>query len=1262
MKNDEIKVTINGKEITTTPGKTILEVINEYKIDTIPTLCHDDRIEPYGSCFLCVVEVEGVNKLVPSCSNPINDGMVIHTDNEKIKASRKTALELLLSNHYADCIGPCINNCPANVDAQGYIALISMGKYREALKLVKENNPLPLSIGRVCVRDCEVACRREFVDDPVTINFLKRYVADIDHEKGKWTPDIKKSSNKKVAVVGGGPAGLTCAYYLKLEGHSVTIFEKLPRLGGMLRYGIPEYRLPKKILDAEIKWITDPGIDVKTGLAMGKDFDIKSLKKDGFDAVFLAVGAHEASSIRLEGENETEGVYRGIDFLRELIIGGIPKLKGTVVVVGGGNTALDAARTALRCGADKVKIVYRRSLKEMPAHHEEIEAAQEEGVEILFLNNPKTIIREDGKLKAVECFKMKLEEAAPGERARPVPIPDSDFIIDCDYLIGAIGQKVDTTFLEQDEECKLERWGTVIVDKGTMETNIPDVFAGGDVVSGPFTAISAIAQGKNAALSIDHFLKTGKARAPKKKFYSFKHKLSELAEHEFDHFKKMDREKMPHIPIKQRINSFEEVELGLEEEQAATETKRCLECGCSEYFDCSLRKYADEFEIDISDYMGETRKFKVDSRHPFITLDPNKCINCGRCVRTCSQVLEVSALGFVYRGFKAVVKPAMEKELLHTNCIACGNCIDTCPTGAISEKFPFKVLGTLPKDNRESICNFCSIGCKINYKVINDDIFYIANTTEAIHEWPNRGYLCVKGRFGHRYLREPERLLKPLLKEYGKTKEVDWDEAIDYTTGKIKKILEKHGPDSVAVMASPKMSNEELYLLQKLVRAGFKSNNISGFSQLIDDVDREGLEDSIGVTASTASMQDVDNADVIVVMNSNLSEENLVMELRIKQALKNNAKLVLVNSGEIQLTKFADLWIDSRKGSNTALMNGLMKEVIDRGLTDQDFISSKTNGFADVKEKVKDFDKKKVTGLTGIDEEKYEKLVKMVGKPGAKVVFIYNLDSRKEKSKNDLQAVVNFLLMTNRFTSKDNGLIIMREFSNSTGASDMGISPQHLPGFVKNFEHEEIERIGKLWKVNLEEVFKPSDMKGKLVLGKIKALLVFGEDPLISSDNLKYFKGLEFLMVRDMYNTDTAKEADVVLPASSPIEQDGSYTNCEGLVQKAAAVLKSKTGRANWEIIARIAEAFHPGFAYRSTQEILDEINEVNRLYRDCRVDEIRGTKLLEKTFFTRDGKADFSIFEIDSVTLSPEKTPLLYSENYYKSKIKDKLYSYAHN
>ena len=245
-----ISVTINGQQITTEPGKTILEVIDEHKIDKIPTLCHDKRIEPYTSCFLCVVEVEGIQKLIPSCSTMIQDKMVIHTNNPRVQDSRKTALELLFSNHYADCIGPCTDNCPAHVDAQGYIALIAAGRYKEAIRLVKENNPLPLSIGRVCVRDCEAVCRRAIVDKSIGINYLKRYIADLEGEK-KWIPQCKEKKKKKIAVIGGGPGGLTCAYYLTLEGYDVTIFEKLPELVGMLRYGIPEYRLPKRVLSLE---------------------------------------------------------------------------------------------------------------------------------------------------------------------------------------------------------------------------------------------------------------------------------------------------------------------------------------------------------------------------------------------------------------------------------------------------------------------------------------------------------------------------------------------------------------------------------------------------------------------------------------------------------------------------------------------------------------------------------------------------------------------------------------------------------------------------------------------------------------------------------------------------------------------------------------------------------------------------------------------------------------------------------------------------
>ena len=1240
----EIKVTINGKEIVTTEGKTILEVVHEHKIDKIPTLCHDDRIEPYGSCFVCVVEVEGVNKLVPSCCSPIANGMVIHTDSERVRSSRKTALELLLSNHYADCIGPCINNCPAHVDAQSYIALISMGKHREALKLIKQQNPLPLSIGRVCVRDCEVACRRQIIDESVAINHLKRYVADIDAEH-HWVPEIKARNGKKVAVVGGGPSGLTCAYYLNLEGYSVTIYEKLSRLGGMLMWGIPEYRLPKDILDEEIQWILDLGIEAKTNVTMGKDFDVQSLLKDGYDAVYLAVGAHKASTMRLEHEEDTEGILWGIDFLRQLPER-IPVLKGTVVVVGGGNTAIDAARTALRCGADKVKIVYRRSLNEMPANPEEIHAAQAEGIEILFLNNPKTIIRDENKrLKGIVCLKMELVEV-PGERPRPVPVEGSDFDLACDYLIGAIGQQVDTTFnklISSEATVQLERWGTITVNNDTLETSIKGVFAGGDAVTGPDTAIRSIAQGKIAARSIDAYLKTGKVDRSLKPFLSFKHKFAEVTEAELSHFEKAPRNKLPELPIAERISTFEEVELGYSCRQAEAEPLRCLECGCSEYYDCQLRLYADEYGADISQYMGETRKYKVDGRHPFILMDPNKCINCGRCVRTCSEILKVSALGFVYRGFKAVVKPAMEKALLETNCVACGNCIDVCPTGALTQKFPFKVLGTLPKENHEAVCNFCSVGCIVNFKVINDNIYFVDNSTDTIMNSHNRGYLCVKGRFGHRFLMENGRLEKPLVKDR-KSKEFSeatWEKAAAYTAEKVKAIIAKHGPGAVAVLGSPTLSNEELYLLQKFARVGLKTNNIASFANALYGMDQDALDQAFGATVSTAGMDDIRHADVVVVINGNLSEENLVMELKIKEAQKKNGtKLVLVNSSENKLAKFADLWIDSRKGANTVLLNGILRHIIKNGLFAKK--QAGTENFAALSQMVEKYTPEDVTDSADITPEKYETLLNWLENPTEKIVFIYNIDSPREKSANDLKALGNYLLLTGRTDAPHNGsgIILLRESANGAGLPEMGVTPNYLPGYVKPFEKEEIERISRAWQTDITGLFTPTDLESQLRRGEIKALLIFGEDPLNVPDNVKYFKDVEFMLVQDMFQTATAAEADVIIPAASFIEQDGSYTACDRRVRQVKRIIPSKTGKENWQFLRELAAHFGMNMDYADVSQVTEEIREVNRFSKE----DVHGK------IYTETGKPGLSLYTADMVTFPPEIPAMLYTENYFKT------------
>ncbi|WP_456321265.1 FAD-dependent oxidoreductase, partial [Palaeococcus sp. (in: euryarchaeotes)] len=412
-----VKVTINGKEFDVPEEKPLIEFLRE--ITHIPGFCYNEAIDPYGSCRLCLVKT--ARGITTSCTLKPTEGLSIETLSDEVIEMRRTALELILSDHYGDCIGPCQQGCPAHSDVQGYLALIAMERYHDAVKLMKEKFILPAVLGRVCPAFCEDECRRNLVDEPLAIRQLKRFAADYDLEHGPWMPEIPPSTGKRVAVVGGGPAGLACAYYLRTMGHEVTIIEAMPQLGGMMRYGIPPYRLPRDILDKDIKTVIDTGIEVKTNTALGRDITLNELREK-YDAVFLGIGAWKSRKMRIEGE-ELEGVMHGIEFLRKVNMGEEVKLGERVIVVGGGNTAMDVARTALRLGAE-VTVVYRRSRKEMPANPREVEEAEEEGVKFMFLTNPVKIIGKE-KVEEVELIKMKLGEPDASGRRRPIPIEGS---------------------------------------------------------------------------------------------------------------------------------------------------------------------------------------------------------------------------------------------------------------------------------------------------------------------------------------------------------------------------------------------------------------------------------------------------------------------------------------------------------------------------------------------------------------------------------------------------------------------------------------------------------------------------------------------------------------------------------------------------------------------------------------------------------------------------------------------------------------------
>lgn len=675
-----LNLTINGKNITVEEGTTILQAAKDNGI-YIPTLCYDDAVKVYGACGLCVVEAEGIPKLLRSCSAKCSEGMVVNTESKRVVQSRKIAMELLMSAHDGDCVAPCQLNCPARTDCQGYVGLIANGEYEAALKLIKNKVSLPASIGRVCPHPCETACRRGKVDEAINIAQLKAFAADMDLNSDSYLPEKNASTGKKIAIIGGGPAGLTAAYRLAISGHEVTVYDMMEKMGGMLRYGIPQYRLPKEVLDKEITIIEKLGVKMINGVKLGKDFTVASLKAQN-DAVIVAVGAWKSSSMRTPGE-ELDGIYGGIDFLRAVALKQEINIGDKVVICGGGNTAMDACRTAVRLGAKEVYCVYRRTRNEMPAEDIEITEAEEEGVQFKFLTNPISFNGEDGKVKSVTLQLMELGEPDASGRRRPVAIEGKTEELDVDSVIVAIGQKLVN---EDVSELKLTDRGNIEADIDTFKTNIEGVFAIGDATNrGASIAIEAIGEANRCALSIDAYL-NGEDIETRVPYIS--RRDEELID--FQSKEKCPARKPKVLPAAERKNNFDEVCLGYTEEDAKAEASRCLECGCKEYYKCKLLSVAQRYDIHPERFKGEMpQKYTADSNE-FIERNSAKCILCGLCVRSCKEVMNISAIGLLGRGFKTEVAPAFNLPLDQTKCTNCGLCVELCPTGALTEKSALK--------------------------------------------------------------------------------------------------------------------------------------------------------------------------------------------------------------------------------------------------------------------------------------------------------------------------------------------------------------------------------------------------------------------------------------------------------------------------------------------------------------------------------------------------------------------------------------------
>ncbi|MBN1693688.1 MAG: NADH-quinone oxidoreductase subunit NuoF [Dehalococcoidales bacterium] len=533
-------------------------------IDTLLSIA-----ETVKDCSLCSLGKTAPNPVI-STINYFRDEYEAHIREKKCPAAVCEAL----------MISPCQHTCPAGINIPKYVAYIADGNYKAAIETIRERNPFAAVCGRICHHPCEERCRRGELDDPVAIRSLKRFAADWYAEHSNEIDDIKpfpQTKKQKVAVVGAGPSGLACAYFLAQSGYGVTVYEALPVGGGMLSVAIPEFRLPQSAIQQDIDYIVKRGVEIKYNTPINTNYTVEHLLKDGFSAVFIAAGAQRSQRLGIPGEVEDiEGIFYGLRFLRDIRLGRSTKVGRRVAVIGGGNVALDAARTSLRLGAEEVNIYYRRSRDEMPVSDIEYDEAVDEGVKINFLATPTRVTSTDWKVTGLQCTRMELGEPDESGRRRPVPIPGSEFTIEADNIIAAVGQAPDLSFLPPDSELERTRWETLVTDSNTLATNIPGIFAGGDFVTGPDMVVNAIAAGRRSALAIDKYLRgdTSRVEVHDRKIGAAEERPAELDEI----WETKPRTKVKTLPLPERRSSFAEIELGMSEEIARREAKRCLRC------------------------------------------------------------------------------------------------------------------------------------------------------------------------------------------------------------------------------------------------------------------------------------------------------------------------------------------------------------------------------------------------------------------------------------------------------------------------------------------------------------------------------------------------------------------------------------------------------------------------------------------------------------------------------------------------------------
>lgn len=697
--------------------------------------------------------------------------------------------------------------------------------------------------------------------------------------------------------------GLSAAYFLRQMGHDVTIFESMPNAGGMLRYGIPEYRLPKAVLDEEIATIESMGVEIITNTKVGVDIPFETIRSD-YDAVLLGIGAWVSTGVGCKGE-DAEGVIGGIDFLRRVVRNEEIGMGRKVAIVGGGNTAMDACRTAVRLGAEEVYNIYRRTKDEMPADMVEIEEAEEEGVIFKNLTNPIEVVKdENGHVKEVVLQVMELGEPDASGRRKPVPVEGKTETLAIDTMILAIGQAVDATVFD----CDKTRKNAIAYDPDTFMTSIPGVFAGGDCGNDKISiAIEAIADARKAADSIDAYL-YGEVLKYEKPYVV---ERDDITEKTFEDRERMCRPEIPQLSPEERKDNFSEViPEGFTEEQAVAEASRCLECGCHDYFECKLIDFANQYDVHPERFAGEKNAIEFEDDHPFIVRDPNKCILCGLCVRVCDEVMGVGALGLVHRGFDTVVKPNMEKPLIESGCISCGQCVSVCPTGALQERTTMIKETPVETEVTDTTCSYCSVGCSLKLETCGDMLIKANPDKDGT---VNKGLACGKGKWGFDCSMLEDKLEDPLVKEDGTFRDADYHEAFVLVAKKCQSVAAKYGKDSIAVAISDRYTNEEAYAMKRMAEA-------MGAKVLCMNNRASGLKAVTGLNASPNTIDELLSTNLILRIGFK-DEDSRVIALKMKQAEEAGAKVINLCSGENSvgfLKEIAKAIIDSGKAKKVA--------------------------------------------------------------------------------------------------------------------------------------------------------------------------------------------------------------------------------------------------------------------------------------------------------------------------------------------------------